>query len=138
MPHFVTIETCSFGLHPKTSLGLAPFEKTPLLHKTPFWFEPRALELFGLLFSWATLPPVPFPLMPRLLVKELVILLEPGFVTPPHIRKVLHFCTFVMASDNEAGQFSLSFRLAQVGSPITNWHTRSISCMCRTFNMSSE
>jgi hypothetical protein len=41
--------------------------------------------------------------MPSLLVKELVVLLEPEFVTPPHIREVL---TFVMASDNEAGQLS--------------------------------
>jgi hypothetical protein len=40
MPHFITIETCSFGLHPKISLGLAPFERSPLLHKTSFWFEP--------------------------------------------------------------------------------------------------
>jgi hypothetical protein len=29
--------------------------------------------------------------MPWLFVKELVVLLEPGFVTPPHIREVLHF-----------------------------------------------
>jgi hypothetical protein len=85
MPHFITIETCSFGLHPKISLGLVPFERSPLLHKNSFWFEPRALELFGLLFGWATLPPVPFPLMPWLFVKELVVLLEPRFVTPPHI-----------------------------------------------------
>jgi len=37
------------------------------------------------------LPPIPFPLMPWFLVKELVVLLEPGFVTPPHIREVIHF-----------------------------------------------
>jgi len=127
MPHFIAIEACSFGFHPKISLGLAPFERSPLLHKVLFKFEPRALELFGLILGWASLPPVPFPFMPWFLVKELVVLFEPGFVIPPHIQEVLHF---VMASDNEAGQLSSSFRLAQVGSPITNWHTRSNSCMC--------
>jgi hypothetical protein len=29
--------------------------------------------------------------MPWLLMKELVVLLEPEFVTPPHIREFLHF-----------------------------------------------
>jgi hypothetical protein len=29
--------------------------------------------------------------VPWLLVEELVVLLEPGFVIPPHIREVLHF-----------------------------------------------
>jgi hypothetical protein len=91
MPHFIAIETCSFGLHPNISLGLVRFERSPLLHKVPFRFELRALELFGLILGWASLPPVPFPLMPWLLVKELVVLLEPGFVIPPHIREVLHF-----------------------------------------------
>ncbi len=65
--------------------------KEPLFHKAPFWFEPRTLELFGLFLGWASLPPIPFSLMPWLLVKELVVLLEPGFVTLPHIREVLHF-----------------------------------------------
>jgi hypothetical protein len=91
MPHFVAIETCSFGFHPKISLGLARFERSPLLHKVPFRFEPEALELFGLILGWASLALVPFPLMPWLLVEELVVLLEPEFVTLPHIQKVLHF-----------------------------------------------
>jgi hypothetical protein len=91
MPHFVAIKTCSFGFHPKISLGLAPFERSPLLHKVPLGFEPRTLELFGLILGWAYLPPVPFPLMPWLFVKEFVILLEPGFFTPPHIREAFHF-----------------------------------------------
>ncbi len=64
---------------------MAPFERSPFLHKIPFWFESRALELFGLILGWASLPTVPFPLMPWLLVKELVVLLELGFVTSPHI-----------------------------------------------------
>jgi hypothetical protein len=75
-----------------TPLGLARFERSPLLHKVPFRFEPRALELFGFILGWVSLPSVPFSLMPWLLVKELVVLLEPGFVTLPHIREVLHFC----------------------------------------------
>jgi hypothetical protein len=29
--------------------------------------------------------------MARLLMKELVVLLEPGFFTPPHIREAFHF-----------------------------------------------
>ncbi len=91
MPHFVAIETCSFGFHPKIPFGLAHFERSPLLHKVPFRFGPRASELFGLILGWASLPPVPFSLMPWLLVKELVVLFEPGFVTLPHIREVLHF-----------------------------------------------
>ncbi len=33
----------------------------------------------------------PFTLMPWPFVKELVIFLEPRFVTPPHIREILHF-----------------------------------------------
>ncbi len=72
-------------------LWLAPLGGSPFLHKTSFWFEPRALELFGLFLGWATLPPAQFPLMPWFLAKELVVLLEPGFVIPPHIREVLHF-----------------------------------------------
>jgi hypothetical protein len=131
MPHLVAIETCAFGFCSKISLGLAPFERSPLLHKTSFWFGPRALELFGLILGWATLPLVPFSFVPWLFVKEVVVLLEPEFVTPPHIREV-------MALDNEAGQLSSSFRLAQVGSSITNWHTRSNSGMCRILSMSSE
>jgi hypothetical protein len=91
MPHFVAIETCSFGFHPKISLGLTPFEKNPLLHKVPLGFEPRALELFGLILRRASLPSIPFSLMPWLLVKELVVLIELGFFTPPHIREAFHF-----------------------------------------------
>jgi len=37
MPHFIAIEACSFGFHPKISLGLAPFERSPLLHKIPLY-----------------------------------------------------------------------------------------------------
>jgi hypothetical protein len=85
MPHLVAIETCTFGFVSKISLALAPFGRNPLLQKTSFWFGPRALKVFGLILGWATLPPVPFPLMPWFFVKELVVLLEPGFVTPPHI-----------------------------------------------------
>jgi hypothetical protein len=91
MPHFLAIETCSLGFHPNISLGLARFERNHFFHKVPFRFEPRALELFGLILGGVSLPSVPFPLMPSLLVKELVILLEPRFVTPPHIQEVLHF-----------------------------------------------
>jgi hypothetical protein len=91
MPHLVAIETSVLGFYSKIPFGLAPFERSPLLQKTSFWFGPRALELFGFILGWATLPPVPFPFMPWLLVKQLVVLLEPGFVTPPHIREVLHF-----------------------------------------------
>jgi hypothetical protein len=89
MPHFVAIETCSF--RSKISLGLAPFERSPFLHNVPFGFEPRTLELFGLILCWASLPSIPFSLMPWLLVKELVILLEPGFFALPHIREAFHF-----------------------------------------------
>jgi hypothetical protein len=92
MPHFVAIEACSLRLPTNISLGLAPFEGGPFLHKISFGFEPRALELFRLFLSWAFLPLVLFPLMAWLLVEELVILLEPGFFTPPHIRKAFHFC----------------------------------------------
>ncbi len=91
MPHFIAVEACSLGLHPNISLGLARFEKSPLLHEIPFGFELRALELFGLLLFWAFLPSVPFSLMVRLLVNELVVLLEPGFFTLPHIREAFHF-----------------------------------------------
>jgi hypothetical protein len=72
MPHLVAIETCAFGYCSKISLGLAHFEKSPLLHKIPLGFEPRALELFGLILGLASLPSVPFSLMPWLFVKELV------------------------------------------------------------------
>jgi hypothetical protein len=91
MPHFFAIETCSFGFHPKISLRLAPFERGPLLHKAPLGFEPHALELFGLILRWASLPLVPFSRMPWLFVKELVVLLEPEFFTLPHIREAFHF-----------------------------------------------
>jgi hypothetical protein len=91
MPHFVVVEACSLGLHPNISLGLVRFERSPLLHKISLGFEPRTLELFELLLFWAFLPLVPFSLMARLLMKELVVLLEPGFFTPPHIREAFHF-----------------------------------------------
>ncbi len=91
MPHFGAIKTCPLGFCSKISLGLVPFERSPLLHKVSLRVEPRALKLFGLILGWASLPPVPFPLMPWLLMKELVVLLEPEFVTPPHIREFLHF-----------------------------------------------
>jgi len=79
MSPFVAVETCSLGFHPNISLGLARFERSPFLHKISFEFEPQALELFGLFLSWAFLPSVPFSLMARLLVEELVVLLEPDF-----------------------------------------------------------
>jgi hypothetical protein len=85
MPHLVAIETCTLGLVSKIPFVLASFERSPLLHKTSLWFGPQALKLFGFILGWATLPPVPFPLMPWLFVKELVVFLELGFVTPPHI-----------------------------------------------------
>jgi hypothetical protein len=91
MPHFIAIETCSFGFHPKISLGLVHFERSPLLHKVPLGFEPRALELFGFILCWASLPSVPFYLMLWFFVKELVVLLEPRFFTPPHIQEAFHF-----------------------------------------------
>jgi hypothetical protein len=31
------------------------------------------------------LPTIPFSVMPRLLMRELVVLFEPVFLTPPHI-----------------------------------------------------
>jgi hypothetical protein len=85
VPHLVAVETCSFGFHPNISFGLAPFERNPLLHKVPLGFKPRALELFGLIFGWASLPTVPFAVMPWFLVKEFIVLLELGFFTSPHI-----------------------------------------------------
>jgi hypothetical protein len=91
MPHFVIVEACSFGLPIDISLGLAHFERNPLLHKVSFGLEPRALDLFGLFLSGPVLPSVPFPFMARLLVKELVVLLEPGFFTSSHIREAFHF-----------------------------------------------
>jgi hypothetical protein len=91
MPHLVGVETCSFGFHPNVSLGLAPFERSPLFHKVPFGFKPGALEFFGLILCWASLPTVPLSVMPWFLVKELVVLLEPGFFNLPHIRKAFHF-----------------------------------------------
>ncbi len=105
------------------------------LHKISLGLEPRALEVFGLFFLWASLSLVPFTFMAWLLVKELVVLLKPGFFTRPTFEKP---SIFMMASDREDGQFSSSLHLAQVGSPITNWHTRSSSCMCWISSMSSE
>jgi len=67
------------------------FERSPLLHKVPLGFKPRTLELFGLILGWPTVPTVPFTVMPWFLVKELVVLLEPGFFTPPHIQEAFHF-----------------------------------------------
>jgi hypothetical protein len=115
MPHFVEVETCSFGFHPNISLGLARFERSPLLHKISLRFKPRALEMFGLLLYWAFLPSVSFSFMAQLLVKELVVFFNQDFSPRPTSEK-----PFMMASDNEEGQFSSSFHLAQVGSPITN------------------
>jgi len=91
MLHLVAVEACSFGFHPNVSLGLAPFERSPLFHKVPLGFKPQTLELFGLIFCWASLPTVPFSVMPWLFVKELVVLLEPEDFTPPHIREAFHF-----------------------------------------------
>jgi hypothetical protein len=91
MPHFITIETCSFGLPIDISFGLARFERNPFLHKISLGFKPRALELFGLFLFGVILPSIPFPFMAQLLVKELVVLLEPEFVTASHIRKTFHF-----------------------------------------------
>jgi len=90
MPHFVAIEACSLTLPTNISLGLAPFEGSPFLHKISFGLEPQALELFRLFLPWVPLPSVPFSLMVWLLVKELV-LLEPGFFTPSHIQETFHF-----------------------------------------------
>ncbi len=68
MPHFVAIKTCSFGFYPRISLWLAHLERSPLLHKVPLGFKPQALELFGFIFCWASLPSIPFPLMAWLFV----------------------------------------------------------------------
>ncbi len=76
---------------PQHLLRLAHFERSPFLHKISFGLEPQALELFGLFLSWAFLPSVPFSVMARLLVKELVVFLEPGFFAPSHIRESFHF-----------------------------------------------
>jgi hypothetical protein len=100
MPHFVAIEACSLRLPTNISLGLAPFEGSPFLHKISFGLEPQALELFKLFLSWASLPPIPFTLMAWLFAKELVILLEPGFSPRPTSEKP---STFMMASDSEEG-----------------------------------
>jgi hypothetical protein len=67
--------------------------------------------------------------------RNLLSFLNTNFSPGPTFEKP---STFVMASDNEEGQFSSSFHLAQVGNPITNWHTRSSSCMCWISSMSSE
>jgi len=91
MPHFVAIEACSLGLPTNISLGLAPFEGNPFLHKISLGLEPRALELFRLFLPWAPLSLVPFTLMAWLFVKELVVLLELGFFTPSHIQETFHF-----------------------------------------------
>jgi hypothetical protein len=91
MPHFIAIETCSFGLPTNIPLWLTCFERSLLLHKISFGFEPRALELFELFLSWVVLPLVPFSFMARLLVKELIVLLEPKFFTPWHIQEAFHF-----------------------------------------------
>jgi len=91
MPHFIAVEACSFGFNPNISFGLAPFERSPFFHKVSFGLKPQALKLFGLFLPWAFLPSVPFSFMAQLLVKELVVLLEPGFFTPPHIREAFHF-----------------------------------------------
>jgi len=91
MPHFVAVEACSFRLRTNISLGLVPFERNPFLHKIYLGLEPRTLELFRLFLSWAFSPSVPFSLMTWLLVKELVVLLEPGFFTLSHIREAFHF-----------------------------------------------
>jgi hypothetical protein len=34
MPHLVAIKTCTLGFVSKISFALAPFERSPLLHKT--------------------------------------------------------------------------------------------------------
>jgi hypothetical protein len=85
MPDFVAIEACSLRLHTNISLRLAPFERSPFLHKISLGLEPQALEFFRLFLPWAPLPSVPLSLMVWLLVKELVVLLEPRFFTPSHI-----------------------------------------------------
>jgi len=64
MPHLITVEACSFGFHPNVSLGLAPFERSPLLHKVPLGL-PHALGIV-----WA------YPWL--------------GFILP-HILEALHF-----------------------------------------------
>jgi hypothetical protein len=90
MPHFIVVETCSFRFPTNISLGLAPFEGGPFLHQISLGLEPQALELFKLFLPWASLLPVPFTFMAWLLVKELVVLLEPRFFIPSHIRKAYH------------------------------------------------
>ncbi len=91
MPHFVTIEACSLRLPTNISLGLAPFERSPFLHKISLGLNPQALEVFRLFFSCASLSSVPFTLMVWLLVKELVVLFEPECFTPSHIQEAFHF-----------------------------------------------
>jgi hypothetical protein len=91
MPHFIAIEACSLRLPPNISLGLALFERSPFLHKISLGLKPQALEVFRLFLPWASLPSVPFTLMAWLLVKELVVVLEPGFFTLSHIQKAFHF-----------------------------------------------
>ncbi len=91
MPHFITIETCSFGFCPNISLRLAPFERSHFLHEISLGLEPRALELFRLFLPWTFLSSVLFSLMVWLLMKELVVLFDPGFLTPSHIREAFHF-----------------------------------------------
>jgi len=91
VPHFVAVEACSLRLPTNISLGLAPFERSPFLHKISLGLEPRALEVLGLFFLWASLSSVPFTFMVWLLVKEFVVLLQPGFFTLSHIREAFYF-----------------------------------------------
>ncbi len=73
------------GLPTSIPLRLAPFENNPFLDEISFGFETRTLKLFGPFPFGGILPSAPFPFMMRLLVKELVILLEPELFTSSHI-----------------------------------------------------
>ncbi len=91
MPHFIGIETRSFGFPTSISLGLVRFERSPLFDEISFRFETQALELFGFFPLRGVLASVPFPFMACLLVRELAILFESRLFTLSHIQKAFYF-----------------------------------------------
>jgi hypothetical protein len=78
-----------------TSLGpflqLAQYIFLLLVEYKKIGLETRTLKLFGLFPFRMVLPSIPFPFMACLLVREFVLLLEPGLFTLSHIQETFHF-----------------------------------------------
>jgi len=112
-----------------------PLKGAPFFTKSPLGLKPKPWNCLGFSFLGLLCPRFHSPSWRGFFWKNLLSLFNPNFSPRPTSEKP---STFMMASDNEEGQFSSNFCLAQVGSPITNLHMRFSSCMCRISSMSSE